>query len=113
MICDPYLKILAVNTKYSGARHDSFIWSSSTVRRVMQRSFESGNHNMFLIGDTGYPLEPLMTPVPNHKEVLNSAVMRHCVKHETKSGDFLAFSKELGDSFLNEELSLTKLNSLI
>ncbi|CAD7001648.1 unnamed protein product [Ceratitis capitata] len=69
MICDPYLKILAVNAKYPGARHDSFIWSSSTVRRVMQRSFESGNHNMFLIGDSGYPLEPwLMTPLPNQPQ---------------------------------------------
>lgn len=49
-ICDPNLKILNVNAKYPGARHDSYIWSSSAVRRVMQRSFENGNHNMFLIG---------------------------------------------------------------
>ncbi|XP_036327217.1 putative nuclease HARBI1 [Rhagoletis pomonella] len=69
MICDPNLKILAVNAKYPGARHDSFIWSSSAVRRVMQRSFENGNHNVFLIGDSGYPLEPwLMTPLPNQPE---------------------------------------------
>ncbi|XP_036334855.1 putative nuclease HARBI1 [Rhagoletis pomonella] len=69
MICDPNLKILAVNAKYPGARHDSFIWSSSAVRRVMQRSFEDGNHNMFLIGDSGYPLDPwLMTPLPNQPE---------------------------------------------
>ncbi|XP_012154648.1 putative nuclease HARBI1 [Ceratitis capitata] len=87
MICDPYLKILAVNAKYPGARYDSFIWSSSTERRVMQGSFESGNHNMFSIryikyiyiknnyeknkfsGDSGYPLEPwLMTPLPNQPQ---------------------------------------------
>ncbi|XP_036334989.1 putative nuclease HARBI1 [Rhagoletis pomonella] len=69
MICDPNLKILNVNAKFPGARHDSFIWSFSAARRVMQRSFETGNHNTFLIGDSGYPLEPwLMTPLPNEPE---------------------------------------------
>ncbi|XP_036345841.1 putative nuclease HARBI1 [Rhagoletis pomonella] len=69
MICDPNLKILNVNARYPGARHDSYIWSSSAVRQVMQRAFENGNRNMFLIGDSGYPLEPwLMTPLPNQPE---------------------------------------------
>ncbi|GBP09729.1 Putative nuclease HARBI1 [Eumeta japonica] len=68
MICDPNLKILNVNAKYPGARHDSYIWSCSAVRRVLQRSYENGNH-IFLIGDSGYPLEPyLMTPLPNQPE---------------------------------------------
>ncbi|XP_017469829.1 PREDICTED: putative nuclease HARBI1 [Rhagoletis zephyria] len=68
MICDPNLKILNVNARFPGARHDSYIWSSSAIRRVMQRSYENGNH-MFLIGDSGYPLEPwLMTPLPNQPE---------------------------------------------
>ncbi|XP_067645898.1 putative nuclease HARBI1 [Eurosta solidaginis] len=69
MICDPNLKILNVNAKFPGARHDAFIWSSSAVRRVKQRNFENGSRNMFLIGDSGYPLEPwLMTPLPNQPE---------------------------------------------
>ncbi|XP_017468440.1 PREDICTED: putative nuclease HARBI1 [Rhagoletis zephyria] len=55
MICDPNLKILNVNAKYPGARYDSYIWSSSAVRRVMQRSYENGNHNLFLIGDLDTP----------------------------------------------------------
>ncbi|XP_053968004.1 putative nuclease HARBI1 isoform X2 [Anastrepha ludens] len=68
-ICDPTLKILNVNAKFPGARHDSYIWSSSAVRMVMQRNFEIGNHNLFLIGDSGYPLEPwLMTPLTNQPE---------------------------------------------
>ncbi|XP_017468428.1 PREDICTED: putative nuclease HARBI1 [Rhagoletis zephyria] len=69
MICDPNLKILNVNAKYPGARDDSYIWSSSAVRRVMQRSYENGNHNLFLIGDSGYPLEPWpITPLQNQPE---------------------------------------------
>ncbi|XP_017474731.1 PREDICTED: putative nuclease HARBI1 [Rhagoletis zephyria] len=68
MICDPNLKILNVNARFPGARHDSYIWSSCAIRRVMRRSFENGNH-MFLIGDSGNPLEPwLMTPLPNQPE---------------------------------------------
>ncbi|XP_017481234.1 PREDICTED: putative nuclease HARBI1 [Rhagoletis zephyria] len=64
MICDPNLKILNVNAKYPGAHHNSYIWSSSAVRRVMERSFQNGNSNMFLIGDSEYLLEPwLMTPL--------------------------------------------------
>ncbi|XP_067625334.1 putative nuclease HARBI1 [Eurosta solidaginis] len=69
MICDPHLRILNVNAKFPGARHDSFIWTSSAVHRVLQRSYETGNLNTFLIGDSGYPLEPwLMTPLPNETE---------------------------------------------
>ncbi|XP_036340845.1 putative nuclease HARBI1 [Rhagoletis pomonella] len=69
MICDPNLKILNVNARFPGARHDSYIWSSCPVRRVMQRAFDNGNRNMLLIGDSGYPFEPwLMTPLPNQPE---------------------------------------------
>ncbi|XP_036335389.1 putative nuclease HARBI1 [Rhagoletis pomonella] len=68
MICDPTLKILNVNARYPGARHDSFIWSASATRRVM-RSYERGERGVYLIGGSGYPLEPwLMTPLPHEQE---------------------------------------------
>ncbi|XP_046612245.1 putative nuclease HARBI1 [Neodiprion virginianus] len=64
-ICDPNLKILNINARYPGARNDSYIWSTSPVRRIMEREYNRGERT-FLIGDQGYPLEPwLMTPLSN------------------------------------------------
>ncbi|KYN09112.1 Putative nuclease HARBI1 [Trachymyrmex cornetzi] len=65
-ICDPDLKILNVNARYPGARHDAYIWSNSPIRRIMERRFRNGERNTWLIGDDGYGLEPwLMTPLKN------------------------------------------------
>ncbi|XP_017491880.1 PREDICTED: putative nuclease HARBI1 [Rhagoletis zephyria] len=38
MICDPNLRILNVNAKFPGARHDSFTWSFSAARRYFPQS---------------------------------------------------------------------------
>jgi len=63
-ICDPELKILNVNARYPGARHDAYIWSNSPVRRIMERRYNNGERNTWLIGDDGYGLEPwLFTPL--------------------------------------------------
>ncbi|XP_036319940.1 putative nuclease HARBI1 [Rhagoletis pomonella] len=58
MVCDPNLKILNVNARFPGARHDAYIWNASAVRRAMKRAYDRGDHNTFIIGDLGYPLEP-------------------------------------------------------
>ncbi|XP_036336283.1 putative nuclease HARBI1 [Rhagoletis pomonella] len=69
MVCDPNLKILSVNARFPGARHDAYIWNASAVRRAMKRAYDRGDHSTFLIGDSGYPLEPwLMTPLSNQRE---------------------------------------------
>ncbi|XP_017469052.1 PREDICTED: putative nuclease HARBI1 [Rhagoletis zephyria] len=69
MVCDPNLKILNVNARFPGARHDAYIWNASAVPRAMKRAYDRGDHNTFLIGDLGYPLEPwLMTPLSNQRE---------------------------------------------
>ncbi|KAK0171480.1 hypothetical protein PV327_011236 [Microctonus hyperodae] len=69
MICDPNLKILNVNARYPGARHDAYIWSASAARRVMERAYNRGERRTYLIGDSGYPLEPwLLTPLPRELE---------------------------------------------
>lgn len=57
-ICDPDLKILNINARYPGARHDAYIWSNSPVRRVMERRYNNEERNTWLIGDDGYSLEP-------------------------------------------------------
>ncbi|XP_068085924.1 putative nuclease HARBI1 [Anabrus simplex] len=65
-ICDPDLKILNINARYPGARHDAYVWSNSAARRAMERNFTYGERNTWLIGDDGYALEPwLMTPLKN------------------------------------------------
>ncbi|XP_032690770.1 putative nuclease HARBI1 [Odontomachus brunneus] len=69
MICDPNLKILNVNARYPGARHDAYIWNDSAARRVMERAYNRGERRAYFIGDSGYPLEPwLLTPLPREPE---------------------------------------------
>ncbi|XP_044731994.1 putative nuclease HARBI1 [Chrysoperla carnea] len=66
MICDPDQCILNVNARFPGARHDAHIWSASAARRVMERAYNNGERRTYLLGDSGYPLEPwLLTPLPH------------------------------------------------
>lgn len=62
-IVDSNLKFLSVNAKYPGSVHDSAIWTTSPGRVHLIREHNSRSNN-WLIGDSGYPLEPwLLTPV--------------------------------------------------
>ncbi|XP_067624299.1 putative nuclease HARBI1 isoform X2 [Eurosta solidaginis] len=59
IMCDHTYKILAINCQYGGAAHDSFVWRHSDQRRVLQERFEINRRsNAWLLGDSGYPLEP-------------------------------------------------------
>lgn len=51
-ICDPDLKILNINARYPGARHDAYIWANCSARRVMERQYEQGERKTWLIGNT-------------------------------------------------------------
>ncbi|XP_070389110.1 putative nuclease HARBI1 [Dermacentor albipictus] len=65
-IRDADMKILAVDPLRPGSDHDAFVWRTTWLRR----RFEAGrivNPGEYLLGDSGYPLEPwLLTPVPGH-----------------------------------------------
>lgn len=62
-ICDEKLKIINVNSSFPGSSHDSFIWNSSAVCRVITNLYRSGHEGYYLLGDSGYPLRPwLMVP---------------------------------------------------
>lgn len=65
LICDADLNILNCNPKFPGSSHDSAIWSLSSVNRHLQQAYEEGSLNSsWLIGDSGYPLQPwLLTPI--------------------------------------------------
>ncbi|KAB0805700.1 hypothetical protein PPYR_02670 [Photinus pyralis] len=63
IICDANLKILALNARYPGSVHDAAIWGTSQIRQNLYNSYQAG-HTSYLLGDSGYPLEPwLMTPI--------------------------------------------------
>nr|XP_054924944.1 putative nuclease HARBI1 [Dermacentor andersoni] len=65
-VSDSKLRILAIDPRRPGCTHDAFCWKHSFLRR---RIAEQGllRPGEFLLGDSGYPLEPwLMTPVPGH-----------------------------------------------
>ncbi|CAI6370113.1 unnamed protein product [Macrosiphum euphorbiae] len=77
----PKLKILNINARYPGARNDSYIWSTSPIRRAMEFHYNKGERHTWLIGDSGYPLEPwLMTPLPHYREGTRQFkyTMKHC-----------------------------------
>lgn len=73
------LEILSINARFPGTVHDSFIWKNSAVREEMIRLWDSGNRSTWLLGDSGYPLEPwLMTPIINAPEESAEARYTQC-----------------------------------
>lgn len=57
------MKIRAVDACRPGSCHDAFIWNLSGARQFFLNQYEDGDRNSWLLGDSGYGLEPfLMTP---------------------------------------------------
>lgn len=60
IVSDNEMRIIDIVVKWPGSTHDSFIWTNSQLRN----KFESNPPNGWLLGDSGYPLEPwLLTPI--------------------------------------------------
>ena len=58
-VCDAKLVFTNIVVKYPGRVHDSFIWNNCELKPYICQN----NINGWLLGDSGYPLEPhLMTP---------------------------------------------------
>ncbi|XP_036340151.1 putative nuclease HARBI1 [Rhagoletis pomonella] len=70
IICDHEYRILAIDSKYGGASHDSFVWKHSAQRQFLEEQYNLNNlKNVWLLGDSGYPLEPwCLTPYRNPEE---------------------------------------------
>ncbi|XP_063379324.1 putative nuclease HARBI1 [Cydia fagiglandana] len=66
LVADVNCKILAVNARFPGRVHDSFIFNNSSIKDELRRLYNGHIGDYFLLGDSGYALEPwLMTPVLN------------------------------------------------
>lgn len=69
IICDANLTIININPNFPGSSHDAFIWRQSNIRDHLLREYNNGLRRTWLIGDSGYPLEPiLMVPFLNPPE---------------------------------------------
>ncbi|KAM7309526.1 putative nuclease HARBI1 isoform X1 [Ixodes scapularis] len=64
VVCDARCRVMCIDPCYPGSVHDSFAWRFSSLRD----NFKQGrliDDGRFLLGDSGYALEPwLITPVP-------------------------------------------------
>lgn len=79
IICDVDLNILSINANFGGASH-AFIWRQSAISNYMENQYNGGERNCFLLGDSGYPLQPwLLTAVLNAAE--NSPEARYNSTH--------------------------------
>ncbi|KAM7300940.1 putative nuclease HARBI1 [Ixodes scapularis] len=65
--CDADCRIMCIDPRVPGSVHDSFVWQFSWLRNQLEQG-QVPRDGRFLLGDSGYPLEPwLITPVPgNH-----------------------------------------------
>ncbi|KFM67994.1 putative nuclease HARBI1, partial [Stegodyphus mimosarum] len=76
LVCDANLRILNGNAKFPGITHDAFIWRSSKCREFLLTNHRRDRNN-WLLGDSGYPLEPwLLTPIRNPQTVGEEALNR-------------------------------------
>lgn len=88
VVCDSNMKILNINANFPGSNHDSFIWRQSRLKEFVDGLYNSGMRGHWLIGDSGYPLEPcVMTPIlnavegsPESRYNYRHAVARSCVE---------------------------------
>ena len=75
-IVDDKYRIRALNAKHRGRTHDSAIWNMSLVRDHIQGVL--ANKHQWLIGDSGYPLEPwLLVPFDHENGVGERRYNRH------------------------------------
>lgn len=58
IVCGPDLLIFSINARFGGTAHDAYVWRSSNVKNHLESVYESGKRDFWLLGDSGYPLQP-------------------------------------------------------
>ncbi|KAF9815911.1 hypothetical protein SFRURICE_009809 [Spodoptera frugiperda] len=82
IICDSDLNILCVDASTPGSAHDSTVWQSHPLSLHLKQITENTNEQVFLLGDSGYPLrKTMMTPILNTIE--GTPQHHYYVKHVT------------------------------
>ncbi|XP_050559859.1 putative nuclease HARBI1 [Spodoptera frugiperda] len=80
-ICDSDLNILCILST-PGSAHDSTVWQSHPLSLHLKQITENTNEQVFLLGDSGYPLrKTMMTPILNTIE--GTPQHHYYVKHVT------------------------------
>lgn len=78
LVCDYDLRILACYARFGGGAHDAFIWENSRVQQYLEYQYRQGIDTCWLIGDSGYPLQPwLMTPFRNPENASQDSFNQH------------------------------------
>lgn len=105
IVCDAELRILNINAQHAGATHDAHIWRNSRLRNVLNEFYNNGDRHSWLLGDSGYPLEPfLLTPVenaipgtPEYRYTQSHMQARNCIERciGVLKAEFLCLSKIL------------------
>jgi hypothetical protein len=68
IICTSDLQITALDPRFPGSVHDSAICMSN-VQRTLTNMWRANLQNTWLLGDSGYPLQPfILTPIVGAQE---------------------------------------------
>ncbi|XP_051170906.1 putative nuclease HARBI1 [Leptopilina boulardi] len=65
-VCNSDNEITAINARYGGRANDQRVYRNSAIRNFMERRYDDGIRNFWILGDSGYTLTPtLITPFHN------------------------------------------------
>uniref|UniRef100_A0A023G5D7 Putative pif ele1 orf1-h 1e-40-j 4 n=1 Tax=Amblyomma triste TaxID=251400 RepID=A0A023G5D7_AMBTT len=84
IVCDANMRILAIDTRCPGSCHDAFVWRYGWLHQDIEDGLL--DRGEFLLGDSGYPLEPwLLTPVAGHPSATSAEGMYNAAHASMRS----------------------------